>query len=86
MEDSKFYDIMNNAEKMSDDELRDVVDSLNVMFKNRRSKKIKEAKRRIIDAIKAYQIDFPDCPFYIEEESEGMDVDIRDLRIDKVML
>ena len=84
--ENKFYDIMNNAKQMSDDELKNVVDSLNVMFKDRRSKRAKEAKQRVIDAIKAYQTDFPDCPFYIEEVSEGYDIDIHSLDVDEVVL
>lgn len=85
MENTKFYDIMNSAENMNDDELKDVVDSLKVMFENRRSKKIKEAKQRIIDAIKAYQSDFPDYPFFVENSDE-YDIDIRSLNIDGMVL
>lgn len=85
MEDTKFYDIMNNAEQMNDDELKEVIDSLKVVFEHRRSKKIKEAKQRVIDAIKDYQTNFPDCPFFIEDPDD-YDVDIRSLNVDKVVL
>ena len=81
-----FNRIMEAVDDMTDAELEYIKDALVLKHKERKEKGIQEAKWRVIDAIKAYQANFPDCPFFIEEESEGMDIDIRDLRIDKVVL